>query len=168
MPGFRSLLRVRMGLATCYIKHQHSNLVLEDESRTIGRLAALVKASLKQKKRPQPKPGRMAAVRDLACPSGTPFVSAATILARDNGYLILAFQGRGDRKNTDIRLIAIDDSGRVSWDKVYGHDGFDLATSALATEDGGTIIAGATASKNGAEDIAEGGRGRVLVLVFRR
>ncbi len=68
------------------------------------------------------------------------------MVPRKNGYLILGFQGVGDRKKTDIRLIAIDNWGKVLWDKVYGHDGFDFATSALATEDGGAIIVGATDS----------------------
>ncbi len=128
---------------------------------TIGRLASLVKEIQKQKKRAQPKPGRVAAVRGLACRLGTPFVSAAAVLARKNGYLVLAFQGRGNRKKTDIRLIAMDNSGKISWDRIYGHDGFDLATSALATEDGGTIIAGAT------DSIGAGGRDFLIFKIDR-
>jgi len=128
---------------------------------SVPQLVPLVKRSQKQKNLSEPKPERMAAVRALACQSGTPFVSASAISVRKHGYLVIAFQGRGNRKMTDIRLIAIDNSGEVLWDKVYGHDGFDLATSALATEDGGTIIAGAT------DSIGTGGRDFLIFKIDR-
>ena len=128
---------------------------------SIGRVVSLVIESQKQKNRPPPSPDRVAAVRDLACRTGTPFVSAAAVSTRKYGYLVLAFQGRGNRKKTDIRLIAIDDSGKVLWDRIHGHDGFDLATSALATEDGGSIIAGTT------DSIGTGGRDFLIFKIDR-
>ena len=128
---------------------------------SVPQLASLVNAAQKQKNRPNPNPVRLAKVRELTCQSGTPFVSATAVLVRKNGYLVLASQGRGNRKKSDIRLIAINKTGKILWDKVYGHDGFDLATSALATEDGGAIIAGAT------DSVGTGGRDFLIFKVDR-
>jgi len=111
---------------------------------------------------PVPDADRVAAVRQAACQTGTPFLSVASIIARQKGYLVLGFQGRGNRKNTDIRLIAIDGKGTVLWDKIYGHDGFDLATSGLATEDDGVILAGAT------DSMGAGGRDFLMFKVDAR
>jgi hypothetical protein len=127
----------------------------------VPQLASLVNAAQKQKNQPKPKPGHLAKVREMTCRSGTPFVSATAVSVRKNGYLVLASQGRGNRKKADIRLIAINNSGKILWDKVYGHDGFDLATSALETEDGGAIIAGTTNS------IGAGGRDFLIFKVDR-
>jgi hypothetical protein len=127
----------------------------------VPQLASLVNAAQEQKKQPKIKPGRLAKVRELTCRSETPFVSATAVSVRKNGYLVLAFQGRGNRKKTDIRLIAIDKTGKISWDKIYGHDGFDLATSALVTEDGGTIITGTT------DSIGAGGRDFLIFKIDR-
>jgi hypothetical protein len=123
--------------------------LLPAETREICSIAGLperVAEAQKARQAPVPDPDRIAEVREMACPSQSPFLSVAAIVPRTKGYLVLGFQGRGKRKNTDIRMIAIDDKGEVLWDKIYGHDGFDLATSGLATEDGGVIVAGATDS----------------------
>jgi hypothetical protein len=113
---------------------------------TIASLPELIAEAHKARKEPVPDADRIAEVREMACQSQTPFLSVAAIVPLTRGHLVLGFQGRGKRKNTDIRLIAINNKGRVLWDKIYGHDGFDLATSGLATEDGGVIVAGATDS----------------------
>jgi hypothetical protein len=125
----------------------------------IPMLGERIKEAYAETKRPLPAAERVAAVREMACPTGTPFVSVTSIARRRNGYLLLGMQGRGDRRNSDMRLIAVATGGEVLWDRIYGHAGFDVATSALATEDGGMIIAGAT------ESMGTGGRDFLMFKV---
>ncbi|MBT3791607.1 MAG: hypothetical protein HOF95_01110 [Rhodospirillales bacterium] len=100
-----------------------------------------------------PNAEKISAVQNFACKTKKPFASVAAIIARKGGHLVLGFQGWGNRKNTDILLLAIDFSGKQKWQRVYGHDGFDLATAGLETSDGGFIITGATDSTgNGGRD----------------
>lgn len=112
----------------------------------IPMLGERIKEAFAGTERTLPNADRVATVRAMACPQGTPFIATTSIIRLKGGYLVLGLQGRGDRQNADIRLIAIDEAGEILWDRIYGHEGFDLATSALATEDGGAIIAGATDS----------------------
>jgi hypothetical protein len=88
----------------------------------------------------------LASVRTHACRTGTPFAAAAAISARPGGYLILGVAGREDRMNTRITMTAIDDAGGMVWRESHGDGPFNLATSALATGDGGFVVAGVTSN----------------------
>ena len=124
----------------------------------VSDLIPQLKKSSKFLDRPLPTADRIAAVRGLACPQGAPLASATGIIRHQDGFLVLGLQAPGPGEKVDIRLIALDHAGTIQWDKVYGHDGFDIATSALPTEDGGAIIAGAT------DSIGAGGRD---ILIFK-
>jgi hypothetical protein len=88
----------------------------------------------------------LAAVRTYACRAGTPFAAATAIMARENGYVILGVSGRIGETETRITMTAIDDAGTIIWRESQGDGPFNVATSALATGDGGFVVAGVTSN----------------------
>ncbi|MGE0651058.1 MAG: hypothetical protein AB7P12_04835 [Alphaproteobacteria bacterium] len=86
------------------------------------------------------------AVRAHACRASAPFAVATAITERPGGYLILGIAGRDRETETRITMTAIDDAGSIVWRESQGDGPFNLATSALATGDGGFVVAGVTTS----------------------
>jgi hypothetical protein len=60
-------------------------------------------------------------------------------------------------KNSDCRILKLDESGNEVWDKTYGGSSYDRVYSIQQTSDGGYIVAGSTYSNDG--DISDGNNG---------
>ncbi len=58
------------------------------------------------------------------------------VVAGENGYLLVGYQGRG---NNHIVTIKIDEDGREEWNKTYSVTGDDLAVDAVKAPDGYVI-----------------------------
>ncbi|MQA65453.1 MAG: hypothetical protein GEU76_06090 [Alphaproteobacteria bacterium] len=88
----------------------------------------------------------LARVRTHACRTGAPFAAATAITARPGGYLILGVAGRDGDAGIRITMTAVDDAGGIVWRESHGDGPFNLATSALASGDGGFVVAGVTSN----------------------
>ena len=69
----------------------------------------------------------------------------------------------GNRGQTDVWVVKLDDDGQISWKKALGGTSFDGANDVKQTNDGGYIIAGYTASND--EDVFGNHGGRDFWIV---
>jgi hypothetical protein len=90
--------------------------------------------------------------------------SNTLIATKDGGYLLAGGTysvNSGDVRtnlgNGDIWVIKLAASGDTVWTKTFGGHGTDVATSAIATSDGGYIVAGYTNSIDGFTAVSHGG-----------
>jgi len=90
---------------------------------------------------------------------------ASTLIAtKDGGYLVAGATysvNSGDVRtnagNADIWILKLAAGGDTVWTKTFGGSGLDIATSAIATSDGGYLVAGYTNSTNGFTAMNHGG-----------
>ncbi len=72
----------------------------------------------------------------------------------DGGYIVAGHTQSLDAGSQDIWILKLDVSGNIQWQKTYGGNGSDEATSIQQTSDGGYVVAGSTTSSGtGAKDI---------------
>ena len=69
----------------------------------------------------------------------------------------------GNRGQTDVWVVKLDDDGQISWKKALGGTSFDGANDVKQTNDGGYIVAGYTASND--EDVFGNHGGRDFWIV---
>lgn len=80
-------------------------------------------------------------------------------LTNDGGYIVAGATSSGDADGNvhghkkgnglDCWVVRLNDSGSISWQKVYGGTGYDQATAIKQINDGGYILCGNTTSDNG-------------------
>lgn len=70
----------------------------------------------------------------------------------DGGFLILGNTCSFGAGCDDILLIKTDSDGEKTWQKTYGGEDFDCASSIRRTSDGGYVIVGSTRSSGSGED----------------
>ncbi len=73
-------------------------------------------------------------------------ISSSVQETRDNGYIIAGLTGSYGQGGLDMMLIKLNSLGNIEWAKTIGGTGWDYATSAIETNDGGFVLAGMTAS----------------------
>jgi hypothetical protein len=82
-----------------------------------------------------------------------------------NGYIMAGYSRSTDGDITKAHLdneywvVALDNSGNISWQKTYGGNGSDIASDIALTKDGGFLIAG-TSSSNDADIAGNNVRGQ--------
>lgn len=64
----------------------------------------------------------------------------------DGGYFVCGYSYSFGAGDADFWLLKLSNSGDMEWQKVYGGAGYDQASSAQQTTDGGYIVAGRTTS----------------------
>jgi len=64
----------------------------------------------------------------------------------DSGYIIAGMTYISPPTAEDIYIFEIDDNGNIAWEKMYGGPADDRGYAVQCTQDGGFIVAGATAS----------------------
>lgn len=74
------------------------------------------------------------------------FVSVAK--AVDDGYVVVGHV-RSKSGDYDVWMLKMDESGKVLWDRTYGKDDNDFASSVMTTPNGNYIIAGNTKKNDG-------------------
>lgn len=65
-------------------------------------------------------------------------------LTSDGGYVFAGHTKSFGEGNYDVWLVKINNSGNESWNRTFGHNGYDFGKSTQQTDDGGYIIAGET------------------------
>jgi len=65
---------------------------------------------------------------------------------KDNGYIVTGYTSSFGAGNTDFWILKLDESGDISWQKIYGGSDSDHPHSICQTSDGGYIVAGYTHS----------------------
>ncbi|MDD3187355.1 MAG: hypothetical protein PHD02_02650 [Bacilli bacterium] len=90
--------------------------------------------------------------------------STNLITTSDGDYLISGYTSSnngditdGNNGSNDVFVIKLDNTGQIEWNKTYGGTGDDRSTNLITTSDGGYLISGITASKDG--DITDGNKG---------
>lgn len=79
----------------------------------------------------------------------------SAVQTSDSGYAVAGYtfsndgDVSGNHGNYDYWIIKIDKNGGLQWQKTFGGTGNDFANSIQQTADGGYIVAGSTASKDG-------------------
>lgn len=71
----------------------------------------------------------------------------AIIITPDDNYMLIGETSSSGSGGSDIWVIKIDSSGSEIWERTYGGNLDDVATSATVSEDGGVMIAGYTWSE---------------------
>ncbi|CCH54837.1 Beta-mannanase/endoglucanase A Includes: RecName: Full=Mannan endo-1,4-beta-mannosidase A [Fibrisoma limi BUZ 3] len=87
---------------------------------------------------------------------------ASAIATSDGGYLLAGHSDSpdgGDKtapniRNYDYWLVKVNADGSKQWDKTFGGSGVDRISSAIATSDGGYLLAGYSNSPNDGDKIA--------------
>lgn len=69
--------------------------------------------------------------------------------SNDMGYIIAGFASDSSGGNGDLWVMKLDGNGVISWQRAYGGDGWDSASSVHQTSDGGYIVAGSTSDLSG-------------------
>jgi len=64
----------------------------------------------------------------------------------DGGYIVAGVTGSFGFGEQDAYILKLNSKGEIEWQKTFGGDGFDIATSIQQTTDGGYIAAGWTES----------------------
>ena len=72
--------------------------------------------------------------------------STHSIQQTSDGGFIVAGETSSFGTNTDVWILKLDANGNISWQKNYGGNGVDVASSIQQTSDGGFIVAGETSS----------------------
>jgi hypothetical protein len=76
------------------------------------------------------------------------------VATRDGGYVLAGYTSSFGPGGLNAWVLKLDGAGNVLWQKVLGGDGEDVASAVAATQDGGVIVAGYTASAGaGADDV---------------
>lgn len=81
----------------------------------------------------------------------------------DGGYAFIGYtiSNNGDvsgkHKNNDVWVVKLNSQGVIAWQKCYGGDSTEIGNGISATKDGGYIICGYTASKDGDVKNNDGG-----------
>ena len=65
---------------------------------------------------------------------------------KDGGYIVAGVTGSFGFGEQDAYILKLNSKGEIEWQKTFGGDGFDIATSIQQTTDGGYIAAGWTES----------------------
>ena len=68
------------------------------------------------------------------------------VVTSDGGYAIAGTTDSFGAGNTDFWLVKTDAAGNMEWNRTYGGADYDIASSLVATVDGGYAIAGSTVS----------------------
>jgi len=71
----------------------------------------------------------------------------------DGGYIVSGYTNSSVSSYSDAWLIKTDESGNKLWDKIFGSETGDSASSVRETPDGGYIIAGTWAYGEGNSDV---------------
>lgn len=61
---------------------------------------------------------------------------------KDGGYIVAGFTDSKGLGKSDYWIIKVDSAGDVEWDKTFGGNDWDVATSIQQIQDGGYIVAG--------------------------
>jgi hypothetical protein len=77
---------------------------------------------------------------------GAGYDGAAALVATGDGYLLAGETTSAGAGSSDAWLVKVDGSGEEVWTRTYGGAGYDLAAAAVATSDGGYLLAGETTS----------------------
>ncbi|HEY7733564.1 MAG TPA: hypothetical protein VIB07_02105 [Nitrososphaera sp.] len=64
----------------------------------------------------------------------------------DGGYIVVGFTSSFGEGNGDFWVLKLDSDGNVQWEKAFGSEGIDDATSVDETADGGYIVGGTSES----------------------
>ncbi len=84
---------------------------------------------------------------------GTGWEAAEAIIPTSDGnFLVVGGTTSWGAGSQDILVFKITPSGSVSWARVYGGTGIEMAYGAIQTSDGGYAVAGYTSSVGGGED----------------
>ena len=67
---------------------------------------------------------------------------AYSVVAVEVGGFVMAGYTNSYRADEDIYVLKVDDTGGLVWEWTYGGSGFEFATSAITTPDGGILVAG--------------------------
>ncbi|HHL40297.1 MAG TPA: hypothetical protein ENJ37_07315 [Deltaproteobacteria bacterium] len=70
----------------------------------------------------------------------------SVVQTTDGGYMVAAQTSSFGAGGSDVWLLKLDSTGRVSWQKTYGGSGNEHGYSVVQTSDGGYAVAGFTAS----------------------
>ncbi|WP_308755302.1 hypothetical protein [Candidatus Hakubella thermalkaliphila] len=65
---------------------------------------------------------------------------------QDGGYIVAGYTTSFGAGDSDFYILKLDPTGKVLWEKTYGGEGYDWASSIQQTKDGGYIVAGDTVS----------------------
>jgi len=72
----------------------------------------------------------------------------------DGGYIVAGVTGLFESGSSDAYILKLNSDGSLAWQKTYGGNGYDAASSIQQTTDGGYIVAGVTKSFGaGYEDV---------------
>jgi len=70
----------------------------------------------------------------------------SVVATSDGGYALAGYTESFGAGGVDFWLVKTDSSGKMEWDKTYGGAGWEMASSLIATSDGGYALAGYTES----------------------
>ncbi|GFP23621.1 hypothetical protein HKBW3S09_01086 [Candidatus Hakubella thermalkaliphila] len=65
---------------------------------------------------------------------------------KDGGYIVAGYTESFGAGDSDFYILKLDPTGKVLWEKTYGGEYYDWASSIQQTKDGGYIVAGYTTS----------------------
>jgi len=70
----------------------------------------------------------------------------------DGGFLLAGYTTSNQNNNKNIYVVKTNSSGNLVWEKTYGKDSVDIASSIIKSEDGNYLICGHTQSLGAGED----------------
>jgi hypothetical protein len=75
---------------------------------------------------------------------GDGFDHLTAVVDASTGFLLVGYTNSKGSGNYDAWLLQTDESGAVDWRRTHGGRSFDYADAAVATDDGGSLLAGHT------------------------
>ena len=73
--------------------------------------------------------------------------ATSIIQTKDGGFAVAGYTVSKGAGSADFWVVKLDEYGKKIWDKIFGGNSWDSATSIIQTKDGGFAVAGDTSSK---------------------
>ena len=103
---------------------------------------------------------------------GTAYEQAMSIARVSDGYIVAGYTGSndgdvsGNHGEEDFWVLKLSTDGTVTWDKLYGGSGSEMAWDVMLTADGGYVVVGySTSSQDG--DVMDSNNGQEDVWVIK-